>query len=123
MNGFDRQGILHFLLAEIPDLKSFNTARELAAYAGLTPKHRQSRTSAHGKSSISKIGSSKLRKALYFPALVAKNHNPLFASFVDNMTKKGKLPKVIITAIMRKLLHVVFGVLKNNKPFDLNFAT
>lgn len=111
------------ILAETPDLEFFKTARELAAYAGLTPKHRQSGTSVHGKSSISKIGSSKLRRSLYFPALVAKNHNPLFSSFNENMTKKGKCAKVIITAIMRKLLHIIFGVLKHNKAFDPHFST
>jgi transposase len=66
------------ILAESPAIESFSNARQLAAYAGLTPKHRTSGTSVRGKSSISKIGSSKLRKALYFPAIVAKNHNPLF---------------------------------------------
>ena len=69
------------ILAESPDLDSFNSARELAAYAGLTPKHRVSGTSVRGKSAISKIGSAKLRKALYFPAIVAKNHNTMFKKF------------------------------------------
>jgi transposase len=110
-------------LAETPDLDDFKSARELASYAGLTPQNRQSGTSVHGKSSISKIGSSKLRKTLYFPALVAKNHNPLFTSFNENMSKKGKCAKVIITAIMRKLLHIIFGVLKHNKPFEFKLSS
>ena len=69
------------ILAESPDLDSVNSARELAAYAGLTPKHRVSGTSVRGKSAISKIGSAKLRKALYFPAIAAKNHNTMFKKF------------------------------------------
>jgi len=110
------------ILAESPDLESFSNARQLAAYAGLTPKHRTSGTSVRGKTSISKIGSSQLRKALYFPAIVAKNHNPLFKEFTQKLSSKGKPTKVIIVAIMRKLLHIIFGVVKNKMPFNLNLV-
>ena len=110
------------ILAETPDLKSFANARELAAYAGLTPKHKISGTSVRGRSSISKIGSSSLRKTLYFPAIVAKNHNPIFFKFVQKLRSKGKAKKVIIVAIMRKLLHIIFGVIKNNSAFNPDFA-
>ena len=108
------------ILAESPALESFSNARQLAAYAGLTPKHKTSGTSVKGKTSISKIGSSNLRKALYFPAIVAKTHNPLFKNFTQKLSSKGKPAKVIIVAIMRKLLHVVFGVIKNKTPFNPN---
>lgn len=113
------------IIAEASSFESFNNdnnARELAAYAGLTPKHRMSGTSVRGKSSISKIGSSRLRKALYFPAIVAKNHNPMFKKFSQKLASKGKPTKVIIVAIMRKLLHIVFGVVKKNMPFNPNLA-
>lgn len=106
------------ILAESPDIESFTNARQLAAYAGVTPKHKTSGTSIKGKTSISKIGSSKLRKALYFPAIVAKNHNPLFKQFVQKLSSKGKPVKVIIIAIMRKLLHIIFGLIKNNTQFN-----
>ncbi|WP_375333204.1 hypothetical protein [Candidatus Tisiphia endosymbiont of Psammoecus bipunctatus] len=52
------------------------------------------------------MGSAKLRKALYFPAIVAKNHNPIFKQFTQKLSSKGKPTKVIIVAIMRKLLHI-----------------
>lgn len=110
------------ILAESPDIDHFNSARELAAYAGLTPKHKISGTSVKGKTSISKIGSSKLRKALYFPAIVAKNHNPIFKKFTQRLSSKGKPTKVIIVAIMRKLLHIIFGVIKNKTQFNPNLA-
>ena len=110
------------VIAESPDITSFTSARELAAYAGLTPKHKTSGTSVRGKSSISKIGSSRLRKALYFPAIVAKNHNPIFIKFSQKLASKGKPSKVIIVAIMRKLLHIIFGVIKHNTQFNQNFV-
>jgi transposase len=108
------------ILAQAPNLSSFENARQLAAYAGLTPCHRTSGTSVKGKSRLSKMGSSSLRKALYFPAIVAKNHNPVLKVFAQKLAKKGKHPMVIVAAIMRKLLHIVFGIVKHKKPFNPN---
>jgi len=105
------------ILAELPAIESFKNARQLAAYIGITPKHRQSGTSLKGRSRISKIGSSKLRKALYFPAIVAKNHNPVIKLFCDNLKRKGKHTMAIICAAMRKLIHIIYGVLKNQESF------
>ena len=84
--------------------------------------HKTSGTSIRGKTSISKIGSSNLRKALYFPAIVAKTHNPLFKEFTQKLSSKGKPAKVIIVAIMRKLLQIAFGVIKNNTQFNPNLV-
>jgi hypothetical protein len=55
-------------------------------------------------------------------ALVVKNHNPHFANFVKKPETQGKCAKVIIVAIMKKLMHIFFGILKNNSPFDENLA-
>ena len=63
------------ILAESPDFTSFKCPRQFAAYAGLAPKHKTSSSSVRGKARLSKLGSAKLRKALYLPAVVAKNHN------------------------------------------------
>ena len=106
------------ILAESPDLSQFANARQYAAYAGLVPKHRSSGSSVRGKARLSKLGSSKLRKAVYFPAIVAKNHNPIMQAFSAKLKRKGKHTMVIIGAIMRKLLHIIFGVLKHNKSFE-----
>ena len=106
------------MLAEVPDFSSFNDARQLAAYAGLTPKQRTSGSSLRGKARLSKIGSANLRKALYFPAISAKTHNSLLKVFADKLKSKGKSTMVIIGAIMRKLLHIIFGVIKHQTPFN-----
>jgi hypothetical protein len=55
-------------------------------------------------------------------SLVVKNHNPQFANFVKRLEKRSKCAKVIIVAIMRKLMHIFFGILKNGAPFDENLA-
>ena len=109
------------VLAEIPDLDSFKNARQLAAYAGLVPQIRTSGSSVRGRSKLSKLGSSKLRKLLYFPAVVGKTHNPILKSFCDRLKSKNKPTMSIIGAAMRKLLHIIFGVIKNKTSFDSNF--
>jgi hypothetical protein len=47
-----------------------------------------------------------------------KNTNPYFKKFCNALKKNGKPGKVIVVAIMRKLMHIIFGILKNNTPFD-----
>lgn len=105
------------ILAELPDIKNFKNAKEIAAFAGLTPKKRESGTSVRGKASLCKIGSAVLRKALFIPSLVAKRYNPILKAFSERLDQKGKNGMVIVAAVMRKLLHIIYGVLKNKKIF------
>ena len=100
------------ILADMPDVKNFKNAKQYAAFAGVTPSHYESGSSVRGKSRISRIGSSKVRKSLYMAALVVKNRNQHFAQFYSRLASKNKPPKVIIVAVMRKLLHIIFGMLK-----------
>lgn len=69
------------------------------------------------------MGNPVLRKALYMPAIVAKNHNPVLKKFAERLLKNHKHPMAVIAAIMRKLLHIVYGVLKSGKPFDASYCT
>jgi transposase len=61
-----------------------------------------------------------LRKLLYFPAMSAIRHNPLLKAFAERLRQNGKPPKLILAAAMRKLLHIAFGVLRSNAPFNPN---
>jgi transposase len=101
--------------------EQFATARQAAAYAGLTPSDRESGTSVKGRPRLSKIGSRRLRKALYMPAISAMRYNPTLRDFSDRLERKGKVGKVIISAVMRKMIHIAFGVLKSGRPFDPNY--
>lgn len=109
------------LLAEMGDITCFEDAPQLAAYAGLNPKGFRSGSSVHKKTRISKEGRALLRRILYMPAIVACKYNPIIQAFCDRLTQHG-LPKMaIVAAAMRKLLHLVFGVLKHKQPFDPNY--
>lgn len=106
-----------WLIAEL-GAKSFTCARSAAAFIGLTPAHWLSGTSVQGKPRLSKRGNARLRKALYWPAITALRCNPLVQALGERMRARGKHSMAIITAAMRKLIHIVFGVLKSGKPFD-----
>ncbi|WP_253303218.1 IS110-like element ISWen2 family transposase [Wolbachia endosymbiont of Phyllotreta cruciferae] len=106
------------ILAEIPGIKAFINARQLAAYAGIIPQNITSGSSVHAKPRLSKTGSRTLRKAMYFPAIAAKKHNPIIMASCERLKEKGKHAMAIVGAAMRKLLHIVFGVLSSKKAFD-----
>lgn len=111
------------LLAELGDMKQFSNARQVAAFAGLVPRLHESGTSVRGRSRLSKVGSARLRKALYFPAITALRWNPLIKTFGQRLAAQGKSKMVIVGAAMRKLLHLAYGVLKSGQPFDPHFAS
>lgn len=106
------------LLSEIGDVSQFASTRQLAAFAGLDPRVRQSGSSVRGRACLSKAGSPRLRKALYFPALAALRFNPAIAALRARLLLAGKAKKLIVGAAMRKMLHLAFGVLRSGKPFD-----
>jgi transposase len=109
-------------LAEIVDINQYQSARQVAAFAGLVPKHRESGSSVRGKPRMCKVGTARLRKAMYFPAIVATQHNPIIKAMSERLREAGKCPMVVIGAAMRKLIHLAFGVLKSGKPFDADYG-
>jgi transposase len=96
----------------------FTRAKAAAAFAGLDPRQHESGSSVRGKPRLSKIGHALLRKALYMPAMVTMTRTAWGRAFRDRLAAAGKPPMVIIGAMMRKLVHVAFGVLKSEKPFN-----
>jgi len=111
-------------LAEVPDISAFPQARQLAAYAGLCPRQHHSGTSVRKKARLSKTGNKYLRTTFYMPALsVMRGSNPLILPLIERLRKEGRSPMVILGAVMRKLLHIAYGVLKTGKPFDPNYLS
>lgn len=110
-------------LAEVPDVNAFPQASQLAAYAGLTPGQRQSGSSLKGQGKLVKWGNAYLRAALFMPALSAHRWNPIIAALRHRLLERGKSKMTVVIAVMRKLLHLCYGVLKTRKPFDPCHAT
>ena len=55
------------------------------------------------------------------PALTAMRRNPELKAFYEALISRGKAPKQAITAIMRKLVHLCYGVVKNQTPYGANY--
>lgn len=111
------------ILAEFADVTRFRNAKRLAAFIGVAPRERQSGSSVHGRTVLSKMGRSQLRKAFFMPALVALRYNPLLKAMRERMLAAGKAKMAIVGAAMRKLVHLIYGVLKTGVPFDPNYAS
>jgi transposase len=110
------------VLGELLDIARFTSARELAAFSGLVPHVRQSGTSVRGRGTLSRLGAARLRKALYFPALAAIRHNRPLRRFAARLRAAGKPKMVIVTAVMRKLMHQIYGVLHSGRRYDATYA-
>jgi transposase len=110
-------------LGEIGYGDNFKHASQLESFAGLTPKQNQSGTSVLGRARLSKVGSHFLRKALYLPAMSAIQHNPQIRAFAQRLKERGKPGKVIIGAVMRKLVRIIFAVVKSGQPFDPEYQS
>ena len=110
------------LLGELPDLSCFASSQELVAYAGLSPQRAESGTSVRRRTKLSKIGATRLRTLLYFPALAAKRHNPHLKIFAARLIDAGKAKMVVIGAVMRKLLVLIYAILKSGQPYDREYG-
>ena len=99
------------LLAELLVLPDDLAAPQWVAHAGLDPRPYESGTSVHRPRRISKVGNRHLRAALYMPALVAIQHEPNVKAFYNKLVTAGKKPMQAVVAVMRKLLHALWGML------------
>lgn len=102
----------------VPGGQSHTSAKAAAADTGLTPAHFESVTSVRRRPQMSKVGKAEIRAALYFPAITAMTHCPAVKAFADRLRARGKPKKVVIGAVMRKLAHSIYGVLKHQTPYD-----
>lgn len=110
------------VLAQLGDLTRYDNVRQVVAMVGLDPSLRQSGSSLNYTVGIARMGHARLRAALYMPAIVAARCNPILKVFAQRMVSKGLKPLQVIVAVMRKLLHLAYGVIKNQLPFDPHYA-
>ena len=110
------------ILAEMATPAQVQRARQAAALAGLCPRREISGSSVRRNKGMGKEGSRYLRRALYMPALVAIKHNVPLRHFAQRLQAAGKSEMAIIGAVMRKLVHISFGVLKHQQPFNPSLA-
>lgn len=110
------------LLGELGDVRNFASDRELVAYAGLNPREFRSGSSVHKHTRLAKGGNAAVRAILYMPALSAIQHNPLVKALRERLVERGKAKMAAVGAAMRKLLQLIYGVVKHNRAFDPNYG-
>lgn len=103
------------LLAETSGM-NFNTAKQLSAYAGIAPEPNQSGKRV-GRSSISKTGNARIRKALYISALTASSKGQ-FKTFYERLVSNNKAPKAAMTAVARKILVTAFALVQSKQLYN-----
>ena len=106
------------IVAEIGDVKRFRNAASIVKYAGLNSGVDESgKYSAEGVP-ITKHGSPYLRRSLWLAANRARQYDPRLKEYYDKLRRKGKPHRVAVTAVARKLCHVVYAVMRYGKPYD-----
>lgn len=98
--------------------KTFDSARQAAACSGLVPLTHQSGTSVRQPPRLSKQGNPKLRAVLYMAAVSALKHNRELRAVYDRFVGSGKAKMAALGILMRKLVHIAYGVLKHQQPYN-----
>lgn len=105
------------IISETFGFQYFNNAKQLVSYAGYDVVQRESGTSIKGKTRISKKGNRYIRKALYFPAMVACRYNPTLKDTYLRIIIKKPSKMIGQVAIQRKILVLMYSLWKSNEPF------
>ena len=106
------------ILSEIGDISRFESADKLAAFAGIDPTVSQSGNFLGTKNKMSKRGSPYLRRAIWLAATAAILHDPAIKAFYDRKKAQGKHHYVCVGYICRKLVNIIFYVLKSGQPYQ-----
>lgn len=92
------------------------------AHAGLSPREFSSGACVKSRTHISRMGNAETRRVLFLPALGCIKNPNYFSEFYVRLINNGKPKKVAITAVMRKIVLTASAVIKNQQPFDPNWA-
>lgn len=106
------------IIGEVGDPARFKSAAALASYVGVVPALRHSGKYMPLRAGLTQIGNARLRAKLWMPVLVAVRKNSWLRAFYERLIAQGKLRKVALVAAMRKLLHAIYSVAKNRRPFE-----
>lgn len=109
------------IISVFDSFKYFDNAKQAASFIGIAPAPYESGISVKKRGSISKQGSTLARKLLYMAALSGIQFNELLKTHYTGLIEKGKSKKQAMVAVAHKLLRIVFGVLKHNEPFSVNY--
>jgi transposase len=108
------------ILSEIGDISRFSEPKKLVAFVGVDPSVKQSGEFVGTRNKMSKRGSPHLRRAFFLAANVASRHDPVLSAYYQKKRAEGKHHYVAVGAVSRKLICIVYAVLRDKKPYVPN---
>lgn len=105
------------ILAEIGDINNFDKPSKLIAFAGVDPSENQSGNKLSTNNKLSKRGSPYLRHAIYTASLVAISNDQKLRAYYDKKINEGKHHFVALAGISRKLLTIIYYILKEDRDY------
>jgi transposase len=118
--GIGRETALRMAVS-IGDFHRFSNSRKLVSYCGVSPTVAQSGTSVHSKGTISRMGGSRIRTMLYMCAWSAVRYNPQCKAMWERMKEKGKPGKLILMAVVNKLIRLMYSMIIHDTMYNPNF--
>ncbi|BAF58891.1 hypothetical protein PTH_0710 [Pelotomaculum thermopropionicum SI] len=109
------------IIGEIGDVSRFPNARALVAYAGLDASVRVSGLFEGTRNRMSKRGSPMLRNSLWLSAVLARRFNQELKEYYELKCSQGKHSSVATGAVARRLVHLIYALWKENRPYDPNY--
>lgn len=100
---------------------SFENARQVSAFFGLSPVETSSGSSIRGRSRISKKGNPVMRNYLFMCSFTASHKNPQCKALYERIVAKGKSKKLALIAVTNKLLKQTFAIAKSGVRYDPNY--
>ena len=127
LSGFDTQlttitgvgpTLAAVILSEIGgDIRRFSSPAKLAAYAGVDPTVKQSGDFSGSRMKMSKRGSPYLRRAIWLASTVAAFKDPAIHALYERKRAEGKDHMTVIGHVCRKMISIIFAVLRDNTPY------
>lgn len=127
LSGFDTQlttitgvgpTLAAVILSEIGgDIRRFSSPAKLAAYAGVDPTVKQSGDFSGSRMKMSKRGSPYLRRAIWLASTVAAFKDPAIHALYERKRAEGKDHLTVIGHVCRKMISIIFAVLRDNTPY------
>lgn len=110
------------VLAELGDIRRFDTGRKLAAYVGLTPRENQS-GNGRKRTRLCRMGNTHVRTVLHMGvrSILHQEEHPI-AIFYRKLVSAGKPKKSAISAGARKLIIMMRAIAIAKKPYDAHFT-
>ncbi|PIW40663.1 MAG: hypothetical protein COW22_00530 [Chloroflexi bacterium CG15_BIG_FIL_POST_REV_8_21_14_020_46_15] len=106
------------LLSEIEDIHRFPTLKQFLSHFGWCPQSFQTGSYNREHPRMSHAGNRYVRRIIWMLSIVAIRTVPRYRDYFQRRVNEGKSKMHVIVAVARKLLSVLYAILKNGIPYD-----